>query len=178
MILSPRMTRAPQIVGPIARVALTKGHEAIVDADMADVVGHFVWHASVRKHTVYAATGHSTKKLLHRVIASAAFGDGALTGMEIDHVNRNGLDNRRDNLRIVTRSQNMCNAKPRKMSASGYRGVTWSKAKSKWLAQIQLHGKKRHVGFYDDPKEAADAYERARAELHGGYAIKPSESEG
>jgi hypothetical protein len=80
-----------------------------------------------------------------------------------DHINGDTLDNRRTNLRIVTPAQNAQNQGSRGGS-SQHRGVTWDRARQKWLAQVFLNGKCHNLGRYDDELEAADAAARFRAE--------------
>lgn len=75
----------------------------------------------------------------------------------VDHRNHNGLDNRRDNLRITTPSMNGLNrAGPQKGSRSGIRGVNWCSQKNKWQAKVSILGKQYHLGFFDDKHEAGD----------------------
>lgn len=116
---------------------------------------------------------HDTKKgngakrrtiYMHRAIM------GAQRGNDIDHINRNGLDNRRVNLRVCTCAQNQCNRGPQVNNKSGYKGVSWKKDKSKWNALIYVGGKKIHLGYYDDLDDAAIAYNRAAIEKHGEFA--------
>jgi len=89
-------------------------------------------------------------------------------GMFIDHINRNKLDNRRSNLRIVTTSQNVVNCPPRKNNTSGYRGV--SKKGNMWIAQIEKGDKKIFQESYTTPEQAAKAYDRKIKEVFGEFA--------
>lgn len=91
-------------------------------------------------------------------------------GMEIDHRNRNKSDNSISNLRLVTKSQNAWNASLRSDSTSGWKGVTFNKKGQMWYAQIQAHGKRRHIGQFTDPLDAASAYNLAAYQLHGEFA--------
>jgi hypothetical protein len=86
-------------------------------------------------------------------------------GMHIDHVNRDAHDNRIDNLRIVTPSQNAQN-RAHKGGSSGYRGVSWSKQHRQWLAQIMVGRKRKFLGLFKDEQDAADAYIKAAAIYH------------
>lgn len=88
----------------------------------------------------------------------------------IDHKNRDKLDNRIGNLRECTQGQNQHNQVKRKQNKSGWKGVSWSKEKEKWKAQICLNKKNKSLGYFDDVKEAAEAYIFAALELHGEYA--------
>lgn len=87
-----------------------------------------------------------------------------------DHVNGDGLDNRRANLREATASQNRANQGPQRGSTSRFKGVTWDKQTGRWRAQIAWEGTNRHLGRYRTEEEAAGAYDAAAHELHGAFA--------
>lgn len=89
---------------------------------------------------------------------------------ETDHRNRNGLDNRRSNLRPASRSQNNANRAVQRNNTSGYKGVTFDKRAGRWLAQIQYDRRNHHLGLYDDPRTAALAYDAAAREQFGVFA--------
>jgi hypothetical protein len=84
----------------------------------------------------------------------------------IDHKNQNKLDNRIDNLREATISQNRQNMTKYKSNTSGHKGVHWQKAARKWHAQISVDKKKHHLGLFDKLEDAAAAYANAAARLH------------
>jgi hypothetical protein len=106
--------------------------------------------------------------LMHRLILEL---DGQnIDGLEVDHDNGNRLDNRRENLRPATKSQNMSNRGPFLNNKSGFKGVCWHKRRQKWIAQIHVSGKRTHLGYFDDPIAAARAYDAAALELHGAFA--------
>ena len=90
--------------------------------------------------------------------------------MQTDHINRNGLDNRRENLRICTQMQNNQNCKPHKNSSSIFKGVHWSKWTRKWMASIMQDYKNMYLGYYDSEIEAAKTYDRKAKELFGKFA--------
>lgn len=98
---------------------------------------------------------------MHRVIMNPP------VGMEVDHINRNKLDNRRSNLRICTHAENLANRIKPRNNTSGYKGVVWNKSRSKWLAQITV--KKRHIylGQFDDIEEANEAYNLGFVKYYG-----------
>jgi len=91
-------------------------------------------------------------------------------GMIVDHINRNGLDNRRCNLRIGTIAQNAMNKRGQRNASSRFKGVTWSHHVSKWVASINEGGKRRHLGCFVSEIEAALAYDAAARILHGDWA--------
>lgn len=89
----------------------------------------------------------------------------------IDHINRNGLDNRKANLRPATALQNSWNMKKfRRKCGSRYKGVTWNKRQNKWVAQVQANGKVKFVGYFDDERQAGKAYDAAARKYHGEFA--------
>jgi hypothetical protein len=112
---------------------------------------------------------------MHREILGLNHGDRSL----VDHRNGNTLDNRRCNLRLATRAQNVFNTAKRKAKAtSKYKGVTWSKQASsngtkydgKWRAQIRHNSKLIHIGMFTNELEAARAYNSKAKELFGEFA--------
>jgi len=88
----------------------------------------------------------------------------------IDHINGDKLDNRIENLRAATVGQNQHNRKTNANNTSGYKGVSWNKARKKWITGIKLEGKRIHLGYFDNVEEAAEAVRKAREELHGDFA--------
>lgn len=120
----------------------------------------------------YAVISETPKRqLVHRVIMQRLGHN--LGGMVIDHANHDPLDNRRENLRICTRSQNAGNAikQRRANKTSKYKGVYWSKQRGKWNVSVQGNGEKHFLGSFDDETEAARAYNRAARELFGEFAL-------
>lgn len=87
----------------------------------------------------------------------------------IDHTNGNPLDNRKENLRLATKSQNGANSKSRG-GTSKYKGVYWHKANKKWCANIRVNHKKHNLGSFADEIEAAKAYDEAAKEHFGEFA--------
>lgn len=148
-------------------VPLTKGRFAIVDiGDLGKVVQHY-WQAVLLPHTTYAgATINKKRVLMHRFIMEPS------DGLEVDHINRNGLDNRRENLRIATRSQNNGNTKIPSHNTSGVKGVSYDKDRNLWAAHIKTHGRKKFLGRFGTKEEAASAYDRAAAQHFGEFANK------
>lgn len=89
---------------------------------------------------------------------------------EIDHINGDKKDNRINNLRVVTRQQQMTNTPSKKNSSSRFKGVTWHKVNKKWRVQIAIKGVKYHLGMFDDEREAALMYNYAAMEAWGKHA--------
>lgn len=149
-------------------ITLTRGKVAIVDADLFESLGRFNWRAEKRGPRWYAARteqrdGYRTTVYMHAQIM------GTPKGMETDHENGNGLDNRRSNLRIATRVQNSQNQGMRPGNCTGMKGVTFDKSRGKWLAQIRVGGRNRSLGRFDDRDAAAAAYDAASREHHGSF---------
>ena len=157
--------------GNVYRVPLTKGQYAIIDACDYEVVSKHVWHAvyveSIQGY--YAATninfGIKRRPIpMHRMIMNAP--DDRL----IDHINGNGLDERRENLRECSYSENVRNSKISKNNKSGFKGVNWSNVMKKWEAKIMVNRKKIHLGYYDTPEEAHESYCAAALKYHKEFA--------
>lgn len=151
-------------------IPLTKNHVAIVDSQDAERVKQLKWHSSVRPHTVYAlaAPTRKTHVYLHRFIL------GAKPGEHIDHIDGNGLNNTRTNLRVVTRSQQSCNTRKGKgqirKGTSKYKGVYLNKARGRYYAKIHIKGTCIGLGSYQIEEEAARAYDAAAKQFFGEYA--------
>lgn len=133
---------------------------AIVDDGDFDVVSRFKWHAHKSGTKYYAMTdlgtdGKRTMLYMHKLILYPT-----PRGREIDHVNGNGLDNRKENMRFASRQQNSMNRPPPRNNTSGFKGVGWHKKSSKWKAAASVGGKTIHLGLFGSKAEAADAYNR------------------
>lgn len=117
-------------------------------------VEKYKWH---KTNSGYAAARINGRLItLHRFILEEP------SGGEVDHINRNKLDNRRENLRIVDHSTNSFNTDLRSTNTSGYRGVSYHKAAKKYAAYITCSGKRQHLGLYLAPEDAYKAYLKAR----------------
>lgn len=93
---------------------------------------------------------------------------GTYSKLEIDHRDRNGLNNAWSNLREATRSQNGANCGLQSNNTSGYKGV--SKSSGRWAAIIQVNGKRKHLGTFETPEEAFEAYKAKAIEVFGEFA--------
>lgn len=116
-------------------------------------------YASAQKWT----NGVPQTLYLHRLIMNPP------DGYQVDHINGNGLDNRRENLRLCTQSQNNFNCDSAR-GKSKFKGVSWEPKTKKWSAYIQVNKKKRRLGMYASEEEAALAYNRAALEIAGEFA--------
>ena len=156
----------PEADGHFVMIPLTQGKFALVDEGDAEWIMSFgKWHAAKRRHACYASVreaGPGGREIfMHMLIAGIK---GA------DHANRNGLDNRRVNLRPATQVQQNANQGLRSDNTSGYKGVTWYGPRGKWMAYIKADGRRRHLGYFADPHAAAYAYNRAALEAFGEFA--------
>lgn len=100
--------------------------------------------------------GNRTTIRLHRLIADCP------KGLQIDHINHDTLNNTQKNIRIVTPSENQQNARTRKGSKSGLRGVYWDKTTKSWRAMIVINYKNYYLGTFLNPLEAAEVVKKAR----------------
>jgi hypothetical protein len=149
-----------------AEIPLTQGKVALVDDDDLERVLKHIWVASLQRGKWYAV-GVVQSKLtyLHRFILDLNSSDP-----EIDHIDRNGLDCRRSNMRLATRSQQMANQKKQSDTSSRFKGVTWLNRNKKWMAQIKVDGKHRYLGSFVDEEDAARAYDKAAKEAWSEFA--------
>lgn len=165
-----------RIEGDVAFVSLTQGYEAIIDAADVPLIAPFKWYAVVARRkdgtvrTVYAARSRAThgkeaqKTInMHRVIADTP------DGMETDHKDGNGLNNRRENLRNATREQNHHNTRTPAHNSSGFKGVRWNPRDNRWVARICINRKDVHLGYHVRLEDALAAYAKASKEFHGEF---------
>lgn len=106
----------------------------------------------------------------HRLIFLMHHGYLPVSPKMVDHINGNKLDNRIENLRESTRSQNAMNCKIRKTNTTGYKNVYWAKARNKWQVSVKVEGKNKHIGFFDDINLAKLAAQEARNKYYGEFA--------
>ena len=145
-------------------IPLTQCQFAIVDADDYDELKQYTWCAVKIPRTYYAARRSWRKNIrMHRLIMNAP------KGLFVDHINHDGLDNRKNNLRLCTQRQNNQNQRPRGKT-SKYKGVYWNKRAKKFMASICIDGKKKSLGYFDSEIVAAKAYDKAAKIVFGEYA--------
>ncbi len=144
------------------RIKLTQGKYTLIDNCDYNLVSQHNWIAykQPNKYTYYASAhiyrdDKRTSLRLGRLIMGLHFGDKR----QVDHINRDGLDNRRENLRVCTHQQNQLNK--RVYGKSKYRGVTWDKKAKNWKSQIVRNNVRKRLGNFDSEKEAARAYQIA-----------------
>ncbi len=152
----------------VKEIALTQGKVALVDDEDYEELSKFKWYAAKNRKTWYVARAigkrpHQRQVLMHREIL------GAQPGEQCDHINGDGLDNRRCNLRFCTNSQNQMNRRIYG-GTSRFKGVMWNKRHKMWYAQIKHDGKQYHLGCFHKQTDAAHAYDTAARNLFGEFA--------
>ena len=151
-------------------IPLTRGLVAKVDAEDYDKVSSFRWCALQSRDTFYAyrvkvIDGKRTAIYMYRFVMSE--NDKVIV---IDHINHDTLDNRKSNLRRATNAQNHHNQKMLRTNKLGLKGIYATKRGRPFEALIRFNGKNIHIGRFDDPVEAARAYDRKAVELFGEFA--------
>lgn len=149
-------------------IPLTQGMVAYVDDEVFWRISPHRWQAAKHRNTFYAVRsicidGRRTTIRMHREIMMS------FPGEMIDHVNRNGLDNRVQNLRVATAQQNAFNRKGQKNNVSGYKGVSFHEKSQKYYARITISGITKTLGYFDTPEEASKVYNQAANEYFGRF---------
>jgi hypothetical protein len=144
------------------KIPLTQNKFALVDDEDYPKIINYNWHAERGRKTMYAKrntwiNGKSGTFFMHRQILDLKKGDGFI----VDHIDKNGLNNQRKNLRIVTHAENLKNSGLSKRNISGIRGVSFCKQTNKWAAR--LSGK--WGGRFSTKEKAAEAVRRFYAPL-------------
>lgn len=165
-----RAIRPIRVDGDVAYVTLTRGLVATLDAADVPIVAGRNWYALVTPYghaygmAAEVRDGKSTSFLMHRVIMAASPGE------EVDHIDGDGLNNRRSNLRLCSHQQNMANQVTHRHNRLGLKGA--QKHRGRYRATITFCGKKHNLGAYPTAEEAAAAYRGAAMALNGEYAKK------
>jgi len=145
------------------QIELTNGKMVLVDdEDYNYLVTFGNWRQSER----YAACskGKKTTILMHRLLMNPP------QNMDIDHLDDNGLNNQKSNLRICTRSQNLQRNTKNGNTSSRFKGVCWDKKNKKWKVHIKTNGRQLHLGRFASEIEAAKRYDKAAHALYGEHA--------
>jgi len=148
-------------------VPLTRGFTARIDDEDESLISSHRWTVSIRKTRKYAKTYVGNKQYLymHRLISCPP------PDLETDHIDGDGLNNQRSNLRQCTRSQNNANAIKKRQGTSLFKGVWRSSKGRKWVTQISDgHNRRVHIGTFDTEEAAALAYNAAATSRYGCFA--------
>ena len=140
-------------------------YNIFIDNDDFYKIKDYKW--SVYKYGInyYASTSDKNKTIyMHRLIIDPP------ENMDVDHINNNGLDNRKDNLRICTRAQNSRNKRKGISKYSDYKGVSYNKRAKSYIAQIKYNYNCIFLGYFKNEIEAAKAYNKKAIELFGEFA--------
>lgn len=156
------------------RIPLTQGKFTLVDNADYDWLNRYKWHTRSRdarccyaSRNIWISNSKRRPTPLHRVILNAP------DGIEVDHINGDGLDNRRSNLRLCSRNENARNRRLNCNSKTGFKGVhlTRGNRKKPYRARIRLNGRRVVIGWYKTPEAAAQVYDLAALEHHGKFAL-------
>lgn len=159
---------------------LLRGEKALVDNEVYDCLMSYgwTWRVEYRKkdNCCYIVHSHGSRRkkeylsvYLHRWILESFYGV-SMGGLEVDHADRNTLNNCLTNLRVVTRSQNACNRGLQSNNKTGFRGVSHVAKKEKFEVVIRVKGKAFYLGCYTSAEDAARAYDAAAKEHFGEFA--------
>jgi hypothetical protein len=154
-------------------IPLTRSDVILIDDSDYEFALNYHWWAlriTEGNKITYAAAdvftdGTRQTILLHRMLLRPS------AHQYIDHINHNGLDDQRNNIRISTMSQNLANKRIQSNNKSGYKGVHWHKQRNKWAAEICVNYKRQSLGLWSDPWRAAQAYNTAALEAWGEFAL-------
>jgi hypothetical protein len=165
------MPRHVSAQGDIAFVTLTRGCHAVIDAEDAPKVAQYNWCAFPRGHLMYAraciqVNGKPRALFLHQLVMGKCY------GLDVDHIDGDPLNNRRSNLRLATRAQNICNSRKRRRAklSSVYKGVAFLHKNQRWWSRIRVEDRDRSLGCYATPEDAARAYDAAADHYFGEFA--------
>lgn len=148
-------------------IKLRNGEISFVDDEDYERISAHKWFARKSRNTFYAGTHptRNTYRNMHRMILN-------LTDKKqiVDHIDGNGLNNIKSNLRICSTGQNLCNRIPHKNKSSRFLGVSWNKGVEKWTVYIRKNRKSYYFGVFIDERDAAIKYNEKAKELHGEFA--------
>jgi hypothetical protein len=147
-------------------IILTQGKVALVDDEDYDYLNQWKWHILSKRYagTNMKINGKSKSIYLHRFIMKVS------KDMQVDHIDNDKLNNVKTNLRICTHTQNMINRPVRSNSKSGFKGVIFYDKLKKYIARIKFNKEIKYLGSFNDPIDAARAYNAAALKYHGEFA--------
>lgn len=151
------------------KICLTRGKFTLIDSEDFEFLNRWKWFAIQIGRKYYAVRskreGKTNKRIyLHRQILKAQLKE------VVDHIDGDGLNNKKVNLRVCSRAENVRNQSVRVTSKSGYKGVSWENGKQLWRADISVNGHSKFLGHYQTKEKAAKAYNEMALEYHGEFA--------
>lgn len=151
-------------------IKLTQSKTAMID-DIDIDLSILKWFTIKQGIQFYACKGHKHVRM-HRLILERILKRTLMPGEFVDHIDHNGLNNQRSNLRLATKNENCQNRTPNKTEnqTSIYKGVIWHKGKQQWQSRIRIKGKRIYLGYFKLEKDAANAYNQAAKIYHGEFA--------
>ena len=142
---------------------------ALIDIEDVEKVKDLKWCLNGNGYVLHSTC--KNKAFLHRLLTNCP------DDMMVDHINRDPLDNRKSNLRIVSNQQNSMNKGPQKRNTSGHKGVSWDKKRNKWYAYITVNYKLINLGRFSILEDAIEARKRAEIKYFGEYRNKEADSD-
>lgn len=150
------------------KIILTKGAYTLVDDEDFEYLNQWKWYLSSKGYAMRGTHVGSSKDgsrktihlRMHRIINNTP------EGLQTDHINRDKLDNRKENLRSVTNRQNQLNRSVQKNNTSGHNGVYWHKLNRKWVAFIKTNEKVKYIASFENIEDAIKAREEAEKIYH------------
>lgn len=147
------------------QIALSKGKVALVDDDDYEWLNETNWWFNGRYAVTVRYEGKKRINIwMHREIMKTP------PHLFTDHINMDRLDNRKNNLRLCTKSQNMLNRPAQRNNTSGHKNIYWDKNRKLWCVEIKVNGKKHHLGRYADIKHAIERRDLAHKGIIGDFA--------
>lgn len=157
------------------QVPVNGDYIVLIDEEDADSVLRLKWEVSKTSRAVGGFVHFAVRsrvrvngRYVRKSLGTFLMNPGP--GFEVDHKNGNSLDNRRENLRLATRSQNIANTRKSTSSKSPFKGIYFHKAKQRWHASAKFQGKPIHIGYFDSAVDAAIAYDNCARLIHGEFA--------
>lgn len=153
-------------------IILTQNKVALVDDDTFEDLNAFRWYAYTKKTKRNDGCWYAARKIrINGKWTCIHMHSQIMNSREcIDHIDNDGLNNQRDNLRFASSTQNHANNRKRINCSSIYKGVCFLKSRNKWLAQIMMFQKRKFLGHFDSEEDAAKAYDLAAKKLFGDFA--------